>query len=141
MARPTVFVVDDDASVRTALRRLLAPLRHPVRLFASAEQFTTGIDSHASGCLVMDVRLPGMSGLELQQRMAEQGWILPIIFVTSQDDTATREAALSRGAADYLPKPFSCDRLLESVRRALAPDGSDSGRPSEADRGSRPPSA
>jgi FixJ family two-component response regulator len=135
MARPTVFVVDDDPSVRTALRRLLASLRHPVRLFASAEQFTAGTDSHARGCLVMDIRLPGMSGLELQQRMAEQGWMLPIIFVTSQEDSATREAALRRGATDYLSKPFSCDRLLESVRRALEPEGSDSGGPSDAEPG------
>ena len=130
MARPTVFVVDDDTAVRTSLRRLLAPLRHPVRLFASAEQFIAGTDRHASGCLVVDVRLPGMSGLELQQRLAEQGWTLPVIFITAQEDSDTREAALRRGAADYLPKPFSCDHLLASVRRALGPDAPDQGGPS-----------
>ncbi len=125
MARPTVFVVDDSSSVRTGIRRLLASLRHPVRVFASAEQFIAATDANARGCLVMDVRLPGMSGLELQQRIAEQGWELPIVFVTAQEDHATRDAALRRGARDYLPKPFPCDQLVESVRRAMAPDGPD----------------
>jgi FixJ family two-component response regulator len=136
MARTTVFVIDDDASVRTGLRRLLMSLRHPVRAFASAEQFLAGTDGHAGGCLISDVRLPGMSGLELQQRLAELGWTLPIIFITAHDDNATREAALRRGAADYLPKPFSCDRLLSSVRRALRPEGPDRGGPQDGGSGS-----
>ena len=131
MARPTVFVVDDDTSVRTGLRRLLVSLRHPVRGFASAEQFIAGTDGNMRGCLIMDVRLPGMSGLELQQKIAEQGSMLPIIFITAQDDSATREAALRHGAADYLPKPFSGDRLLASVRRALKSGGPEQGQPDE----------
>ena len=117
----TVFVVDDDSSIRTAIHRLLDSLRHPVRLFASAEQFIAGTDCQSRGCLILDVRLPGMSGLQLQQWLAEQGRNLPIIFITAQDDNATRDAALRRGAAEYLSKPFDCDRLLASVRRALGP--------------------
>jgi FixJ family two-component response regulator len=138
MARPTVFVVDDSSSVRTGIRRLLAPLRHPVRVFASAEQFIASTDTHSRGCLVMDVRLPGMSGLELQQRIAEQGWVLPIVFVTAQEDHATRDAALRRGAADYLPKPFPCDQLLADVRRAMAPDGPDPAGPPDESRPDSP---
>ena len=121
MDRPTVFVVDDDSSIRTAIHRLLDSLRHPVRVFASAEQFIAGTDGQSRGCLILDVRLPGMNGLQLQQWLAEQGRTLPIIFITAQDDNATRDAALRQGAADYLPKPFDCDHLLASVRRALVP--------------------
>ena len=119
MALPVVFVVDDDVSIRTAVRRLLLSLRHPVRLFASAEQFLSHTEPGAPGCLVLDMRLPGITGLELQRRLAEQKWDLPVIFITAHDDAETREAALRCGAIDYLPKPFECDRLLAGVRRAL----------------------
>ena len=122
MASPIVFVVDDDVSIRTAVRRLLLPLRHPVRLFSSAEQFLSRTEPGARGCLILDMRLPGITGLQLQQRMADQNWKLPIIFITAHDDAETREAALRCGAIDYLPKPFSCDHLLATVCRTL--DGS-----------------
>jgi FixJ family two-component response regulator len=122
MASPIVFVVDDDVSIRTAVRRLLLPLRHPVRLFSSAEQFLSRTEPGARGCLILDMRLPGITGLQLQQHLAEQDWKLPIIFITAHDDAATRDAALRRGAVDYLPKPFSCEHLLATVRSAM--DGS-----------------
>ena len=124
MASPIVFVVDDDVSIRTAVRRLLLPLRHPVRLFSSAEQFLSRTEPDERGCLILDMRLPGITGLQLQQHLADGGWKLPIIFITAHDDAETRAAALRCGAIDYLPKPFSCERLLATVRGAL--DGSTS---------------
>ena len=120
MASPVVFIVDDDASVRTAVRRLVSSLRHSTRVFSSAEQFLSHNDPGARGCLILDMRLPGMSGLELQQRLAEENWNLPVVFITAHDDASEREAALRGGAIDYLTKPFDCDRLLAVVRRALA---------------------
>jgi len=119
MAGPIIFVVDDDTSVRTALRRLLLPLKHSVRLFSSAEQFLAQADPSARGCLILDMRLPGVDGLHLQRKLAEQNWSLPIIFITAHDEAHLKEAALRGGAIDYLPKPFACDQLLASVGRAL----------------------
>jgi len=119
MASPIVFVVDDEISVRRAVRRLVLSLRHPVRLFSSAEQFLSLTEPGTRGCLILDMRLPGISGLELQQRLAEQNWKLPVIFISAHEDAEARAAALRRGAIDYLPKPFSCDQLLASVRRAM----------------------
>lgn len=120
MMSPVIFVVEDDASVRTAIRRLLLTLRYPVRLFASAEEFLSQIDSDARGCLVLDVRLPGMNGLELQQQLCDQEWKLPVVFVTAHDDDELRDLALRRGAIAYLRKPFERDGLLSGVRDALA---------------------
>ena len=119
MASPIVFVVDDEISVRRAVRRLVLSLRHPVRLFSSAEQFLSQTESGTRGCLILDMRLPGITGLQLQQRLADQNWKLPVIFITAHDDAEARATALRGGAIDYLPKPFSCDQLLASVRRAM----------------------
>ena len=130
MPGPVIFVVDDDASVRRAVRRLLVSLRYPVRLYASAEQFLSSAGSGTPGCLVLDMRLPGISGLELQQRLAEQAWHLPVIFITAHDDAASRHAAMRGGAIDYLAKPFQCDKLLASVRRALRESGMSRSAPS-----------
>ena len=118
-----IFVVDDDTSVRTAVRRLLLSLRYPVRLFASAEEFLAQTDSGARGCLVLDVRLPGMTGLQLQQQLFDQDWKLPIVFITAHDDDESRDLALRRGAIAYLRKPFERDGLLGGVRRALTESG------------------
>ena len=119
MAGPVIFVVDDDASIRRAVRRLLTSLRHTVRLFASAEQFLADTTDDPRGCLIVDVRLPGISGLQLQKRLSERKSTLPVIFITAHDDAESRDAALRGGAVDYLRKPFECDKLLASVRRAL----------------------
>jgi two-component system response regulator FixJ len=119
MASPIVFVVDDEVSVRGAVRRLVLPLRHPVQLFSSAEQFLSLTKSGTPGCLILDMRLPGITGLQLQQRLAEQNWKLPVIFVSAHEDAEARAAALRCGAIDYLRKPFSCDQLLACVRLAL----------------------
>jgi two-component system, LuxR family, response regulator FixJ len=120
MTSPVIFVVDDDAFVRAAVRRLLLSIRLPVRLFASAEQFLADTDHGAPGCLILDVRLPGMDGLQLQQRLAERDWPLPVIFISAHDDDgASRDAAMRRGAVAYLRKPFDRNQLLTSVRGAL----------------------
>lgn len=119
MAGPVIFVVDDDASVRRAVRRLLLSLQYPVRLFASAEQFLDQTHSGTPGCLILDQRLPGISGLQLQRKLAEQAWRLPVIFITAHEDSRSREAALQGGAIDYLSKPFECDKLLQGVLSAL----------------------
>lgn len=120
---PVIFVVDDDPSVLVAVRRLLRSLRHPVELFGSAEEFLARTDPAARGCVILDVSLPGMSGVELQQRLLTEAWKLPVIFITALDDDdgdAARETAIKRGAVDYLRKPFERERLLRSVRVAMA---------------------
>lgn len=124
MEPPVVYVVDDDPSVRAGLQRLLRSGGHPVRLFASAEHFLANIDSSARGCLILDVLLPGMSGPQLQERLAEQGWELPVIFITSHFDEASHDAALRKGALAYLCKPFGCEQILGSVRGAIEALGS-----------------
>ena len=86
MDAPTIFVVDDDAAVRTAVRRLLLSTRLPVRLFATAEEFLAHTDSEARGCLIVDLGLPGMTGLELQERLAEREPPLPVVFITARED-------------------------------------------------------
>ncbi|HZN67751.1 MAG TPA: response regulator [Tepidisphaeraceae bacterium] len=119
MGGPVIFVIDDDASVRRAIRRLVSSLQHTVRLFASAEQFLAHADNGTPGCLILDMRLPGISGLQLQKQLADQKWNLPVIFITAHEDPRSRDAALRAGAMDYLAKPFECEKLLQSVRSAL----------------------
>jgi FixJ family two-component response regulator len=119
MDEATIYIVEDDAAVRVATRRLLRPLGHPVREFASAEEFLAAAGD-ARGCLVLDLSLPGMNGLELQERLAARGSDLPIIFMTSHFDAASQEAALARGAIAFLRKPFGADQLHAHVRTAMA---------------------
>lgn len=120
MALPVIFVIDDDPSVRVAVRRLLLSLSHPVQLFGSAEEFLAQADASACGCVILDVSLPGMNGLQLQQRLSDDAWNLPVIFITAlDDDEETRRTALHRGAVAYLQKPFQRERLLQSVHDAL----------------------
>jgi FixJ family two-component response regulator len=120
MASPAIFLVDNDAAVRVAMRRLLVPLRAQVRAFASAEQFLREVPRGAEGCLILDVSLSGMTGLQLQERLNESEWRLPVIFTTGHDDEQSRDAAMRKGAIAYLCKPFDCDVLLAAVRHALA---------------------
>ena len=123
MDRPVIFVVDDDASVRTAIRRSLLSLHLPVRLFASAEDFLARTHRGVRGCLVLDLNLPGMNGLQLQKQLLSEEWGLPVVVVTSHDSDGTRDAALRMGAVSYLEKPFNTQQFLASVHAALGGGG------------------
>lgn len=114
-----VSVVDDDAAVRDALVRLLASDELTVLGFDSAEAFLDGMVAESLGCVVLDVRMPGIDGLELQRRLADRGVEVPIVFLTGHGDIPLSVEALHAGAFDFLEKPVDTDRLLASVRSAL----------------------
>jgi FixJ family two-component response regulator len=125
MALPdgTVFVVDDDASVRKALKRMVRSAGYCVTAFSSAAEFLDH-DHHfeAPGCLVLDIRMPGLSGLELQKHMAVAGIEIPIIFITGHGNVPACVHAMKAGAMDFLEKPFEDQALLDAVARAIAKD-------------------
>jgi FixJ family two-component response regulator len=115
-----VAIVDDDESVRSALQGLMKAEGLPARAFASAEEFLSSGQQHNTACLITDIRMPGMSGLDLQARLNSEHRRIPIIFITAHGDTNMRMQALRAGAVEFLAKPFSDDVLLEHVRAALA---------------------
>jgi FixJ family two-component response regulator len=117
MVAPVICVIDDEESVRRALKRLLRSEGLGVRVFDSAEEFLNS-DRDQACILVLDIRMPGMSGLELQERLAEEGFTRPIIFITAHDDEETRTAALEGGASAFLVKPFEGNALLAAIRDA-----------------------
>lgn len=114
-----VFVVDDDASVRVALGRLIRSAGLEVETFASAEDLLEAWPSGPSGCLIVDVQMPGLSGLELQAELAALGSTVPIIFITAHDDLDARTQALNGGAAAFFEKPFDDEALLAAIHIAL----------------------
>jgi FixJ family two-component response regulator len=113
-------VVDDDTAVRTAIDLLLNAAGYCVTSFASAEQFLEADIRNPAACLVLDLRMPGKSGLELQTILTERGIHLPIIFLSGHGDVAAAARAVRSGAVDFLEKPFEPDTLLARVREALA---------------------
>ncbi|HUL71850.1 MAG TPA: response regulator [Vicinamibacterales bacterium] len=117
---PTVFVVDDDPSVRTAVQRLLESVGLPCETFGTATDFLRRAENGASGCLILDVRMPGPSGLDLQRTMAERDLDLPIVFVTAYADVPMTVRAMKAGALEVLTKPFDDQVLLDVVHGALA---------------------
>jgi FixJ family two-component response regulator len=117
-----VFVVDDDASVREALARLIRSGGLRVEVFASAEEFLTRPRADAPSCLVLDVQLPDLSGLDLQRRMADANNEIPIIFITGHGDIPTTVRAMKAGAVEFLTKPLVEGDVLESIRHAIARD-------------------
>ena len=119
---PVVFVVDDDSSVRTAISRLLASVGLPVQDFASAEEFLAQIKCSSAGCLILDVRMPGCSGLDLQRRLIEEGYELPVIFISAHADVAVTVRAMRAGALQVFTKPFDDQALLDTVYEALVLD-------------------
>lgn len=123
MAPAEFYVIDDDASVRRAIRRLLHSFHKPVRLFGSAEEFLAEIAEGAQGCLILDIRLPGMSGIQLQRLLQEKGWHLPVIIVSAQDDEESRAETQKLGAIAYLRKPFDRRQLLDSIHKATPVNG------------------
>ncbi len=119
---PTVFVIDDDRTFRDALVRSLRAAERRVASFGAAEPFLMAYRPAQAGCLVADIRLPRMSGLELQETLAERRVSIPIVFITGHGDVAIAVTALKRGAVDFLEKPFAEQALLDSVEHALAHD-------------------
>jgi FixJ family two-component response regulator len=116
----TVFLVDDDASVRRALTRLLRTAGLEVASFPSGEALLAGITATGPACVVADLRMPGLSGLELQEELARRGLDLPLLFISGHADVPSSVRAMKRGAIDFLQKPISDTALFEAVRQALA---------------------
>jgi FixJ family two-component response regulator len=115
-----VAIVDDDDLMRNALQGLLKAAGLPARAFASAEEFLQSGEQHHTACLIADIRMPGMSGLDLQARLNAEQIRVPTIFMTAHGDERMRLQALRAGAVEFLAKPFDDEILLESVRAALA---------------------
>jgi FixJ family two-component response regulator len=122
---PRVFVVDDDQSVRTSLANLLATEDYAVEVFASAAEYLARVPHLGPACLVLDVRLPGLDGLNLQRQLMEEGRTERIVFITGHGDIPMGIGAMKRGAIDFLPKPFRDEELLSAVAQALARSAAD----------------
>ena len=114
-----IAIVDDDAAVRVALEGLLRSAGLTARAFDSAEKFIESGQQFQTGCLITDIRMPGMSGLELQAKLNGEHCRIPIVFITAHGDTQMRMQALRAGAVEFLAKPFNDEVLLETVRAAL----------------------
>jgi len=118
----TVFVVDDDDAVRTSLRLLLKSVGLPVETFGAAPEFLESFDADRAGCMVLDIRMPGMSGIELQQRLNEMQAIMPIVFITGHGDVPMAVEAMQHGAVDFIQKPFRDQEFDRSYHQALEKD-------------------
>jgi FixJ family two-component response regulator len=114
-----VCVVDDDDSILRALRRLLGATGFRVETFSSAEQFLKSEHRGRADCLVLDVHLSGLSGLDLQERLATSGVSTPVVIITAHDEEPTRERAERAGAIEYLRKPFDDDSLIDAIHKAI----------------------
>jgi RNA polymerase sigma factor (sigma-70 family) len=119
---PTVFIVDDDAAIRFAMQALMDSVNLNHEIFASADEFLEKITSQRPGCLVLDIRMPGLGGLELQDELIRRGNTLPIIFITGHGDVPMAVEAMQKGAVDFIQKPFRDQELLDRIRQALATD-------------------
>jgi FixJ family two-component response regulator len=119
---PIVFVVDDDASVRDAVQRLIASVGLRVETFGSTREFLSARRPQAPACLVLDVRLPDASGLELQRDLADAGVHIPIVFITGYADVPMTVRAMKAGAVEFLTKPFRGQELLDAIQEAIAKD-------------------
>jgi len=121
MATPLISVVDDDQSVRESLARLIRSVGFGVRVFESAEEFLRGSDGRQADCLILDIRMPGMNGLDLQRELSSADRDLPVIFITAHgSDQEVRARALRAGAVDYLLKPLNEDEVLRAIDAALS---------------------
>lgn len=121
-AEPTVFIVDDDEAVRDSLRWLMKSVGLAAETYPSAQAFLDSYDPQRPGCLVLDIRMPGMSGLDLQELLPERGVELPLIFISGHGDVPMAVRALKSGAFDFIEKPFNDQLLLERVQRAIEAD-------------------
>jgi two-component system, LuxR family, response regulator FixJ len=120
--KPTVFIVDDDAALRDALSLLMRSANLPTEAFAGAREFLAKINDNRPGCLVLDVRMPEVDGLELQRQLAARGSRMPIIMLTGHGDVPMAVAALRAGALDFIPKPFDSKVLLARIHEAIELD-------------------
>jgi two-component system response regulator FixJ len=120
---PVVMVVDDDSGIRNAMRALLKSVGLESVQYASAHEFLAAYQPSQPGCLVLDIRMPGMSGLELQQQLNLRGAVIPVIFMTGHGDIPMAVEAMQHGAFDFLQKPFRDQDLLDCIQRAIVRDG------------------
>lgn len=118
----TVFVVDDDASVRTALKRLIQSIGFQVKTFDSAQAFLEHAPRDKPACLILDVRMPGISGIELQKQLTNAGFLMPIIFITGHGSIPMSVKAVKAGAVDFIEKPFDGQKLIDAINIALKED-------------------
>ncbi len=119
---PIVFIVDDDESVRKALKRLIKSVGLNVETFVTAQEFLSREQYEGPSCLVLDIRMPGLSGLDLQQELAQAGLTLPVIFITGHGNISMSVRAMKAGAVDFLEKPFDDQNLLDAIQQALERD-------------------
>ncbi len=120
--KPTVFVIDDDAAIRDALQSLISSMKLHVELFGSAAEFLQRERPDAPSCLVLDVRLPGISGLDFQRKLTEANHSIPVIFITGHGDIPMSVRAMKAGAVEFLTKPFRDQDLLDAIHVALERD-------------------
>jgi FixJ family two-component response regulator len=120
--KPTVFVIDDDASMRRGLSYLLQSAGYTVEIYSSAEQFLTREHFEGVGCIVLDVQMPGLSGMDLQDELNKADYSMPIVFITGHGDIPTSVRAMKKGAVDFLTKPFDDKELLQAVEKAIERD-------------------
>jgi RNA polymerase sigma factor (sigma-70 family) len=131
-AAASVFVVDDDASVRKSLTRLIEAAGYTVEAFGSARDFLKAMPAPGPCCLVLDVRMPGITGLDLQQTLAQAVHRIPVVFITGHGDISMGVKAMKAGAIDFLTKPFAPKDLLEAIQRAVNKDTRDLGNEARA---------
>jgi FixJ family two-component response regulator len=122
MTSPIIYVIDDDPSVRKALSRLIHSAGYEVKALVSAEDFLQQKTTTRPGCLILDLQMPGLNGLELQQALVKSNRRIPIVFVTGHADIPDSVKAMKAGAVDFLPKPFNDQVLLEAIHHALEKD-------------------
>ncbi|HEX4129200.1 MAG TPA: response regulator [Pirellulales bacterium] len=115
-----VFIIDDDGDLRQVIATLVRSAKLATQTFASAREFLATFNDAQCGCVVVDEKMPGMTGLELQQRLSERGSIIPMIFVSGDSGVSTAATAMRAGAVDFIAKPFCCQHLLERIQEALA---------------------
>jgi FixJ family two-component response regulator len=122
--KPTIAVVDDDEDIRKSLRRLLRSAAYEALTFASAEDFLASNSEGAAACLILDVHLPGRSGVELHQRLANEQRKIPTVFISAHENELTKARSAASDAVAYLRKPFEAEDLLDAVQKALGDSGS-----------------
>ena len=122
VSKPTVYIVDDDSAIRDSLSWLIGSVGLNVETYGSAGEFLDACDPHTPGCLVLDVRMPGMSGLDLQDQLVARGVKIPIIFITGYGDVPTAVRAMKAHAVDFIEKPFDDQALLDLVQKCINQD-------------------